>query len=121
MLIPYSLYKVGRADLEYNKKIIWCLLIIFVSVLGAIAYLLVGNSKKNKPAIISWLFYFLNLLNTRLYRGTTTIINAMIANARIALLLIAVAVRNIIVIINRIAPKSNNFTFLSMLSFLLQK
>ncbi|WP_240485465.1 PLD nuclease N-terminal domain-containing protein [Myroides marinus] len=46
ILIPYSLYRVGRADLEYNYKLIWCLLIIFVPVLGAIAYLLVGNSKK---------------------------------------------------------------------------
>ncbi|AJA68457.1 PLDc_N domain-containing protein [Myroides odoratimimus] len=45
-LIIYSLYKVGRSTLEYNYKVIWCLIIIFAPVLGAIAYLLVGNRDK---------------------------------------------------------------------------
>lgn len=48
-------------------------------------------------------------------------ISDMAANAITALLGTESTARNIMVIINKNAPKSNNFTFLSMLVVLLQK
>lgn len=56
-----------------------------------------------------------------MYSGTTTMTSDIAANAITALLGTESTERNIMVIINRTAPKSNNCTFLSMSVVLLQK
>ncbi|MDR0229001.1 MAG: PLD nuclease N-terminal domain-containing protein [Flavobacteriaceae bacterium] len=36
------LYKLGKSPLDSNRKLLWCLIVIFIPFFGSLAYLLVG-------------------------------------------------------------------------------
>ncbi|MCP1997158.1 PLDc N-terminal domain-containing protein [Flavobacterium sp. HSC-61S13] len=44
--VVYSLYKLIRAEVPIGKKIIWCLIILFLPVFGGVFYLLLNNKLK---------------------------------------------------------------------------
>jgi len=45
-LVVYSLYKLIRADEPIGKKIIWCLIILFLPVFGGAFYLFMHKKLK---------------------------------------------------------------------------
>lgn len=47
VLLPiYCFYKLGKASIDSDRKLLWCLIILLIPVLGSLAYLLVGTKYK---------------------------------------------------------------------------